>query len=125
VKRVFPAETAVFAALQPVRSILFVLGGVVVSLPALGTCQGNFYSHLSGTSILAFLNRDTKYLRRKKQKSAQKIRPAMRWNNYKANSLKCQGKLSAEVYLRENNVQTGFFRGNLGAVWFFLAKRRE
>jgi len=39
------AESAVLVHFQSVRTILLVFGGVVVSLLALGACQGNFSLH--------------------------------------------------------------------------------
>jgi len=44
---VFPAESAILIHFQPVRIVLFVLHGVIVSLLALGASQGNLNSQLS------------------------------------------------------------------------------
>jgi len=41
----FPAELAVLVHFNPVRIILFILHGIIVSLFAFSTSQGNFYSH--------------------------------------------------------------------------------
>jgi len=47
---VFTAEPAVFVHLHPVRRVLLVLHGVVISLFALVAPKGNFHAHVFGTS---------------------------------------------------------------------------
>jgi hypothetical protein len=44
---VFPAELAEFIPLQPIRIVLLILHGGIVSLLAHGTSQINNFSHLS------------------------------------------------------------------------------
>jgi hypothetical protein len=51
---VLSAESAVLLHLEPVRVVLLVLHGVVVSLLAFGTSEGDFNAHY-GTSLFASL----------------------------------------------------------------------
>jgi hypothetical protein len=53
-KGVLSAESAVLLHFEPVRVVLLVLHGVVVSLLAFGTSESNFNAHY-GTSLFASL----------------------------------------------------------------------
>ena len=53
-KRVLSAEPAVLLHFEPVRVVLLVLHGVVVSLLAFGTSESDFNAHY-GTSLFASL----------------------------------------------------------------------
>ena len=47
---VLTAETAVLGELKPVRIVLLVLEGIVVTLLTFGAGQGDFYAHSSVSS---------------------------------------------------------------------------
>jgi hypothetical protein len=77
VKRVFPAESAVFVHFESVGCVLLVLHGVVVALFALRTSKGDLHSHF-GTSVFycCLPHSDRAYLKIYTQKQGKKINPA-------------------------------------------------
>ena len=60
---VFTAETAVFIHFKPIRSILFIFRGIVVSLLAFIASKGNFYSHFGASYVasLFYIDRTVNY----------------------------------------------------------------